>query len=232
MEVVVLSGTVGAGKTTVAGALRRELVARGYAVAELDVDAVAAREPAPHDDPFNERLVVAHLGALRERWEARGVEVLVLPRVVETTAQRASYARALDQAVRVVRVDAPATSPARRATGTSPGRTCSRRASPLRGSRTSWSTTETGPPTPSQARSPTHWGGSTVAGPASCVQRRTRAASRDCRVDRGARSDGRRATTTDRRTPARAARRPAGTSGASESDPYLDRTVTTVVVVR
>jgi dephospho-CoA kinase len=108
MQVVALSGTVGAGKSTVAVALRNELLARGYAAGELDVDAIATETAAPPDDPFNERVVVEHLRTMRPLWRDAGLEVLLLPRVVETTAQRDAYAAALGEAVRVVRIDAPA----------------------------------------------------------------------------------------------------------------------------
>lgn len=106
VEIVVLSGTVGAGKSTVALALRDLLLAQGVVAADVDVDAVATRSPAPPGDPFNERVVVAYLAAMRPRWEDAGVEVLILPRVVETVDQRDDYARALGRPVRVVRIDA------------------------------------------------------------------------------------------------------------------------------
>ncbi|GEK21916.1 hypothetical protein CXY01_24360 [Cellulomonas xylanilytica] len=108
MLVVALSGTVGAGKSTVAVALRDALLARGIAAGELDVDAIANETVAPADDPFNERVVVAHLRTMRPHWHDAGLDVLILPRVIETAAQRDAYADALGEPVRVVRIDAPA----------------------------------------------------------------------------------------------------------------------------
>jgi adenylylsulfate kinase len=107
MQVVALSGTVGAGKSTVAVALRDALLARGLAAGEVDVDAIANETPSPPDDPFNERVVVAHLRTMRPLWLDAGLDVLILPRVIETAAQRDAYADALGEPVRVVRIDAP-----------------------------------------------------------------------------------------------------------------------------
>jgi adenylylsulfate kinase len=108
MQIIALSGTVGAGKSTVAIALRDALLSRGCAAGELDVDAIANETASPPDDPFNERVVVAHLRAMRPHWRDAGLQVLILPRVIETAAQRDAYADALGEPVRVVRIDAPA----------------------------------------------------------------------------------------------------------------------------
>jgi adenylylsulfate kinase len=107
MDVVALSGTVGAGKTTVAAALRAALRARGYDACDLDIDELAHRTPPAAADPFNEQAVVAHLRAMREHWLQAGIDVLILPRVIEDPAQRDDYADALGVPVRVVRLDAP-----------------------------------------------------------------------------------------------------------------------------
>ena len=44
---------------------------------------------------------------MREHWRDAGLEVLILPRVIETAAQQDAYADALGEPVRVVRIDAP-----------------------------------------------------------------------------------------------------------------------------
>ena len=106
MHVIALSGTVGAGKSTVAVAMRDALLSRGHAAGELDVDAIANETESPPDDPFNERVVVAHLRTMRPHWHDAGLEVLLLPRVIETAAQRDAYGEALGEPVRVVRIDA------------------------------------------------------------------------------------------------------------------------------
>ena len=108
MDVVALSGTVGAGKTTIAIELGRRLDAWGYRAVAVDVDGVARSAPPGPDDPFNEQLVVEHLRTMRRAWVEADTDVLLLPRVVESVDQRDSYSEALGSPVRVVKVDAPA----------------------------------------------------------------------------------------------------------------------------
>lgn len=115
VQVLIISGTVGAGKTAVARALLDELVSRGLRAAMVDVDELTRLAPAPDDDPFNDRIARAHLRAMVPNFLAAGVAVLLLPRVLETRTQRDHYTAALVPAqVHVARLTAaPATRAAR-----------------------------------------------------------------------------------------------------------------------
>lgn len=61
----------------------------------VDVDALTVLHPAPVDDPFNDRVALALLSVMKDVFVARGVEVLVLPRVIETAAGLEAYREAL-----------------------------------------------------------------------------------------------------------------------------------------
>jgi adenylylsulfate kinase len=106
MNVVVISGTLGAGKTTLMWALGRELTERGYRVAVQDVDCLRGLIHPPVGDRFNERIVLAHLRAMIPNWRDVEVEVLILAVVLESPAERARYAEAVaDPQMQVVRLD-------------------------------------------------------------------------------------------------------------------------------
>ena len=73
----------------------------------IDVDWLCQADPAPDDDPYNDRLAFANLEAVWPNYAVRGVDYLVLARVVEDEAHRDRYRRALHGAeVRIVRVEA------------------------------------------------------------------------------------------------------------------------------
>jgi shikimate kinase len=104
-EVLVVSGTLGAGKTTIAWAVRDLLVGWGRSCAIVDLDALCQKEPPPADDPYNDRLGFANLAAIWPHYA--DVEHLVIARVVEDAGDKARYERALGGSrVTVVRVDA------------------------------------------------------------------------------------------------------------------------------
>lgn len=106
MRIVVISGTVGSGKTTVAEAIHDELVGRGLASAYIDVDILCEAEPRRVDDPYNQNLGFANLASMIGNYRDFGVEYLVLARVVEDAADRGRYEQALGDPVRIVRLEA------------------------------------------------------------------------------------------------------------------------------
>jgi hypothetical protein len=95
MKAVVVSGTLGAGKTFTAAAIRDVLSARGERVAVIDLDWLCQCDPAPADDPYNDGLAFRNLEAVAPNYAAAGVAYLVLARVVADDGDRARYESAL-----------------------------------------------------------------------------------------------------------------------------------------
>jgi chloramphenicol 3-O-phosphotransferase len=86
VPVLLISGPVGAGKTTIAaeiGALLRD-ANRPHAIVDLAV--IGQCWPPPADDPWNERLIHRNLAALWRQFDAAGARELVLCRVLEDRA--------------------------------------------------------------------------------------------------------------------------------------------------
>lgn len=99
---LVLSGPPGVGKTTVSWEIFDELVRRGERPALVDLDLLGASWPVPKDDPFNERLKAANLGAMWPNFQASGVRRLVAAGVIENRATLRAYADAVPGAVPVL----------------------------------------------------------------------------------------------------------------------------------
>ncbi len=95
VPVLIVTGPVGAGKTTVAAAISAELERRSIAHAWVDVDQLAQCFPRPADDPFHAGLVVRNLADLCRNFLAAGAERLILPYVIEDAAGRAAIVSAI-----------------------------------------------------------------------------------------------------------------------------------------
>ncbi|WP_084038926.1 GNAT family N-acetyltransferase [Demequina sp. NBRC 110053] len=112
-RVLIVNGTMGAGKTTVAAAVHDLLAERGAHSGYVDADLLCQAEPRQDADPFNQRLLFANLAAIAPNYRDAGFGLMVLPRVVEDPEDRERYARAFADPVAgpaevtVVRVDAP-----------------------------------------------------------------------------------------------------------------------------
>ena len=107
-RVLVLNGTVGAGKTTVAEVVADLLRERDVPYGWVDVDALRRAYPTAPDDPFGQAVALDHLGAMAGVFARRGYRHLVLADVVERPGDRELYERAFDGAeLTVVRLEAP-----------------------------------------------------------------------------------------------------------------------------
>jgi adenylylsulfate kinase len=104
---LVLTGPVGVGKTTVAQAISDLLSEHGLAHAVVDQDWLRACLPAPPHDTFHMALGLKNLAAVWANYCAAGAERLIIADVVETERDRAQYQTAVPGAdVTVVRLHA------------------------------------------------------------------------------------------------------------------------------
>lgn len=87
VPVLVISGPVGVGKTTVAHEVSEQLEAARIAHTVIDLDALTMTFPRPDDDPFGERLAVANLASVWRNAAQCGAQNLVVARVVESSQQ-------------------------------------------------------------------------------------------------------------------------------------------------
>ncbi|ALD11834.1 AAA family ATPase [Clavibacter capsici] len=94
-DAVILTGTVGAGKTTTMHALGALLGERDVPHALVDGDAVRLLHPAPADDPFQQELELRNLRALARTYREAGARVVLVATVVERSADLPRYAEAL-----------------------------------------------------------------------------------------------------------------------------------------
>jgi hypothetical protein len=83
VPVLVITGPVGVGKSTVGGEAFRLLREAGIPSAFVDLAALGGGWPSPPDDPWNERLIHANLACIWPNFQRAGAGRLVLCRVLE-----------------------------------------------------------------------------------------------------------------------------------------------------
>ncbi len=104
-EALLITGTVGAGKTSVAEAAGELLADAGTAHAVIDLDRLSEAWPAPADDPFNQRLELQNLTAVAGNYAEAGARRLVLAGVVASIADRSRYEEAVGMPLHICRLD-------------------------------------------------------------------------------------------------------------------------------
>jgi ribose 1,5-bisphosphokinase PhnN len=106
VRLIVITGPVGAGKTTTADALYDLLSKTGMPVARIDMDAL--RWASPERSPFNSEIGYANLASVIANYREMGIATFVLADVVETQEQRRRYmASAPGSEVQIVRLRVP-----------------------------------------------------------------------------------------------------------------------------
>jgi hypothetical protein len=118
IPVLLLTGPVGVGKTTVALEASDLLEAAGVPHAVIDVDALSWCYPTPVDDRFNDRLALRNLRCVWANFAATGAARLILARVVETRDELGAFREAVPGAeLTVVRLRASNETLVRRVAG-------------------------------------------------------------------------------------------------------------------
>jgi nucleoside-triphosphatase THEP1 len=106
--VLLITGPVGVGKTSVAFETMEVLEECGLAHAFFDLDGLTYFHPKPADDSFGEGFALDALGLLVPRLRATGVQRLILARALWERESLSRYRRALPDAdITVVRLTAP-----------------------------------------------------------------------------------------------------------------------------
>lgn len=103
---LLITGTVGVGKTTVAEAVGGLLVDQRVPHAVVDLDQLRRSWTRPDGDRFNHAMELRNLRSVAANYRAAGALRLVLAGVIEQRSDRQDYARAVGCAVTVVRLQA------------------------------------------------------------------------------------------------------------------------------
>lgn len=100
VPVLLITGPLGVGKTTVLDAVAERLRAANIPFAAVDLDALAwAYPPAPGDDPYRNGLMFQNLAAVWRNFKAAGASRLVCAYVLESRDELDRYRAAVPNAV-------------------------------------------------------------------------------------------------------------------------------------
>lgn len=108
VPLLLITGTVGVGKSSVADEVFEILKAQAKPIALINVDELGYAYPYPQDDPFHTRLRLKNLAAIWPNYYEAGVKALIIPYVIESRNSLERFREAIPSAdIFVVRLDAP-----------------------------------------------------------------------------------------------------------------------------
>ncbi len=105
VPVLLLTGPVGAGKSTVADEAARLLREADVPHAVVDLARIGQSWPVPEDDPWNERLIHQNLACMWSNFRQAGIDRLLVSRVLEARSLLRHIAEAVPGArITVIRL--------------------------------------------------------------------------------------------------------------------------------
>ncbi len=108
ISVIIISGPVGVGKTTVSDAISEILSERSIPHAVIDLDNLRYVFPRPLNDPFHSKLGYKNLAAVWKNYQEAGLTRVIIPNVVEELSDKEKIEDAIPGSyITVVRLLAP-----------------------------------------------------------------------------------------------------------------------------
>ena len=104
VEALLITGTVGVGKTTTARVIGEQLQKLGIPHAVIDLDELARGWPAPAEDPFNMELELTNLASVAKNYRAAGAMRVVVSGAVESRAAARKYESAMAMPMKLCRL--------------------------------------------------------------------------------------------------------------------------------
>ncbi len=102
VPLIILSGPVGVGKSSVANEISEQLVGLGVAHTFVDFDALAQTYPRPADDPHGNRLATENLRAIWRNAASAGSRNVIIAKVVETLYEVEALEKAVPESKTIV----------------------------------------------------------------------------------------------------------------------------------